>query len=167
MAVKVLDCTNSAPAYNYTPFGFACYWNRPLPQTIKADIGPVTIPGAPCVGCSCYGFPSVVTRISLSRVTACDWQGGTIVWSNNNYQTGLTLFVNTYEKIFQNNPNINPASNVWSFSGCPSPTGSCSFDFITGQTSGTLTGIAEFEPQGCACAQSCQLPFTVYFDPNV
>ena len=163
MSVKEINCQNNAPAYNYTPFGAACWWNKPLPRSLKCDIGPVTIPGAPCVGCSCYGFPSEVTRITLN-FEPCSWLSGVMVWQNGNYETGLTMFVNPFAKIYQEDPDINPIANVFSFSGCPNPTGSCDYNPITGETTGTMSGVAEFEPQGCSCGTACLLPFTVYFN---
>ncbi len=165
MSIKIYDCSNSAPAYNYTPWGYACWWHKPLPVSLKANIGPVTIP-TDCGVCTaeCYNFPTVATDITLTRVNPCDWQSGVLVWYNSNYETGLTLFVNTYQKIFQDDPDISPITNVFSFSGCPNPTGTCNYNFETGKTSGTISGVAQFEPQGCTCITPCLLPFTVYFD---
>lgn len=162
MSIKTYDCANSAPAYNYTPWGFACFWNKPLPDSFIADIGPAT--NNTCdPACRCYSFPlTSVVRTSFTRTSACDWQSGVLVWQCSEFDYPLTLFVNTYEKIFQDDPDINPISNVFSFSGDPNPTGSCSWNPTTGETTGTISGVAAIESQGCSCGP-CLIPYTLYF----
>lgn len=163
-----LDCRNSAPGYTYRPFYLACWANKCIPTTLKGKCGPVTIPND-CGACTatCYGFPTVETDITFTRINTCDWQTGVIVWVCDAFELPLTLFVNTYEKIYQDNPNQNPAGAVFSISGVASPTGSCSYNFTTGQTTGQISGVGLFEPQGCSCASDCQLPITVYFDESL
>jgi hypothetical protein len=126
----------------------------------------------PCPECNCYGFPSTPTDIYLTRPTTCDWNSGVIVWQNGNYGIPLTLFINPYGNAYQNNPNQNPINQVFQFSGAGlAVTGSCSYNFTTGQTTGTLSCVAEFEPD-CTCSPPnpgvpCKLNVTVYFDETL
>jgi hypothetical protein len=165
MSTKYLDCTDKASGYTYTPWGFACWWNKKLPNVLKAKIGPVVVPTCD-PACLCYNFPLTGSiDVTFERVNPCDWQSGVIVWVCSAFDYPLTLFVNTYEKIFQDDTTINPISSVFSFSGDPTPTGSCSYDTTTGKTSGTISGVATIPPQGCSCA-GCELSYILYFDED-
>jgi len=167
MSVKLLDCKNSAPAYTYTPFYLACWANKAIPATLQADIGPVVIPSCPPDTCSCYNFPTTGNvRVQFTRTSDCDWQSGTVVWQCSAFTYPLTLFVNPFGKIYQDNYNIPVIGNVFSFSGDPSPTGSCSYNPATGKTTGTISGVATIPPQGCSCA-GCLLTYTLYFDESL
>lgn len=163
---KTYDCTNSAPDFNYTPFGLACWWNKSIPNVLKAKIGPVVIPTCD-PACQCYNFPtSGSIDVTFERASNCDWESGVIVWQCSAFDYPLTLFVNTYEKIYQDDPDINPIGNVFSFSGDPNPSGSCSWDAETGQTTGTISGVAEIPPQGCSC-DGCLVSYILYFDESL
>lgn len=166
LSVKYYDCTDKASAFTYTPFGAACWWTKPLPNTLQADIGPVVVPTCD-PACQCYNFPTTGNiRVQFNRVSDCDWQSGTIVWVCSAFDYPLTLFVNTFEKIYQDDPNVSPIGNVFSFSGDPSPTGSCSYNPETGKTTGTISGVATIPPQGCSC-DGCLLTYTLYFDESL
>lgn len=159
------DCKDAAAGFNFTPWNFACYDGKSLPNVLYADIGPATN-NACDPACQCYSFPlTSIVRTTFNRTNPCDWQGGVIVWSCSSFGFPLTLFVNTYQKIFQENASIPVISTVFSFSGDPTPTGSCSFDPTTGITTGQISGVASIESQGCSCGP-CLVPYTLYFgDP--
>jgi hypothetical protein len=166
MTTKLIDCNDDPVKEIYTPWGAACWWLKPLPATLQADIGPVVVPTCDPL-CLCYDFPTTGSvRVQFNRVTKCDWESGVMVWQCSAFDYPLTLFINTFEKIYQNNPNISPISNVFSFSGDPNPTGSCNYNFTTGKTSGTISGVATIPPQGCSCA-GCLLSYVVYFDETL
>lgn len=160
MAQINIDCKSSAQGQEYKPFGYACWWHKNLPSTLKLRIGPVSNPDPSTF--NCYNFPTEVVETSMSRVNPCDWQNGVIVWVNSSYQLPLTFFVATFDKIFLSNPNLINIGTVFQFSGSPTPTGSCTYDEQSGITRLTASGIAEFENP--FSPQPCRLPYTVYYE---
>lgn len=156
------DCADKAAGFTYTPWNFACFNGKALPNVLYADIGPVVVPTCD-PACLCYNFPLTGSiRTTFNRPTPCDWQSGVIVWVCSAFDYPLTLFVNTYEKIFQENASIPVISTVFSFSGDPTPDGSCSYNEETGETTGSISGVAIIPPQGCSCA-GCEVAYTLYF----
>ena len=162
MPINNFDCADKAAGFTYTPWNFACFNGKQLPNVLYADIGPAT--NNPCdPACQCYAFPlTSVVRTTFNRTNPCDWQSGVIVWVTSSFGYPLTLFVNTYQKIFQEYASIPDISTVFSFSGDPTPSGSCSYNEETGETTGQISGVALIPSQGCSCG-GCLVPYTVYF----
>ena len=124
----------------------------------------------PCPECNCYGFPSTPTDIYLTRESICDWSGGIISWTNGNYGAPIVLFIAPYQNAYQDNPNQPVIGDVFQI-GYAGGTGSCSYNFTTGQTTGSITGIADYEAD-CSCTPPnpgvpCRLNVTVYFDETL
>ena len=162
MLINQYDCRDAAAGFTYTPWNFACWDGKQLPTSLFADIGPA-VNNTCDPACQCYDFPLAGTvRTTFNRTNPCDWQSGVIVWVCSAFDYPLTLFVNTYQKIFQENASIPVISTVFSFSGDPTPNGSCSYNQATGETTGQISGTALIPSQGCSCG-GCLVSYTVYF----
>jgi hypothetical protein len=159
---KNYDCRNSAPFYDFTPFGLACYWTKPLPNSIKACIGP-TSKSDPSA--NCYNLPTTPTLTTLYRVNSCDWLSGAIVWVTDAFGYPITLYITPWQKLYQDSQIINPIGSVFGISGCGnSINGNCTFDEASNQTTGTASCTMNLPAAGSV--NSCFVNITVFWDEN-
>lgn len=163
MPVNTYDCKDDATAFTFESYGFACWYTKPLPASLKGKAGPVI---KPC-DCQCYSLPTTEIDITLTRASDCQWSSDIWSWVANVGGQPLVLFVTPWEKILQENPDINPITNVFAIGQAINVTGSCSYDPETGLTSGSISGIVQYEAD-CFCpGQACQLPVTIYFNEQL
>ncbi len=156
------DCTDDAEKYTWESYGFACWYTKPLPNVLKGLVGPVT---RPC-DCQCYNFPDTPMMVSFERTSDCQWSADLWTWVCSAFQQPIILFVTPWEKILQEFPNINPITNVFQLGSARNVTGSCSYNYTSGQTTGQISGIVQFEPD-CTCpGESCEVAVTIYFDES-
>jgi hypothetical protein len=163
MPIKTFDCRDEAAAYDFQSYGFACWYTKPLPATLKGLVGPVT---RPC-DCQCYDFPDVPTEVSFTRSSDCQWSSNLWSWVCSAFDQPIVLFVTPWQNILQENPGINPITNVFQLGQAINVTGSCSYNSETGKTTGQISGTVQFEPD-CVCpGQACQVSVTIFFDESL
>jgi hypothetical protein len=161
---KTFDCRDEATAYTFQPYGWACWYTKSLPATLKGKAGPVIIP---CPECNCYDLPRTEVDITLERASDCQWSADLWSWVCSAFQQPIVLFVTPWEKILQSNPDINPITNVFQLGQAINVTGSCSYDPETGLTTGEISGIVQYESD-CFCpGQACQLPVKIFFNEQL
>jgi hypothetical protein len=160
MTTKLIDCNDDPVKEVFTPFYAACFGLSEIPNSLRGLVGPVT---RPC-SCPCYDFPDTPTEVSFVRSTQCDWSSaGNINWVCSAFDQPIVLFVAPWQDFYQNNANINPITAVFQLGQARNVTGSCSWNAETGQTTGQISGIVQFEPD-CACpGQACEVAVTIFF----
>lgn len=164
MSIKTFDCRDEATAYDFQSYGFACWYTKPLPATLKGKAGPVIIP---CPECNCYTLPRTEIDITLTRDSDCQWSSNLWSWVANVGGQPVVLFVTPWQNILQENPGINPITNVFQLGQAINVTGSCSYNSETGLTTGQISGTVQYEPD-CFCpGQPCQLPVTIFFNEQL
>lgn len=154
--IKNLDCKSTAAGYTFAPVYYACFEWKSLPQSFKAKLGPTTSTDPNVFNCTDHGYPSTQIDIVLTR------QGCDFVWAWSNGSIGVLFSTGNVAPLMGGTPNMPDIGaqmtngTYWYLLNGTNPTGSCSYNPITNETSFTYSDVIVEEP-------GCSTPITITY----